>query len=127
MRKQSHTPAKSLYNSNSKDRLKDRNTFIKFYRKEILKHYNLPFTKFVKLPQEARLQLSLKLTPTTAKVVSKAFKIPIESLTRRKRKLELAGNLQTSRKQAICPFTKHYAFLLTTNEALFNSKDFANV
>ena len=127
MSKDTHSPAKSLNNTNIKDRLKDRNTFIKFYQKEVLKHYNLPFTKFVKLSQEARLELALKAAPTTAKVVSKAFKIPIESLTRRKRKLELAGKLQTSRKQAVCPFTKHFAFLLTTNEALFNSKYFGNV
>ena len=107
-------------------RFQSKQIYIKFYQKEILKHYNLPFTKFVKLPQEARLQLSLKVLPTTAKVVSQAFKIPIESLCRRKRQLEIAGHLQTSRKQAVCPFTNHYAFHLTTNSDLFNSKYFGN-
>jgi hypothetical protein len=98
--------------------------YIKFYQKEILNYYNLPFTKFVKLSQERRLELSLKVLPTTAKVVSKAFIIPIESLCRRKRELEIARKLQHSRKRAVCPYTGAYAFLLTTDEFLFNSKYF---
>ncbi len=105
-------------------RFQSKQMYIKFYQKEILKHYNLSFNKFVKLSQERRLLLSLKVLPTTAKVVSKAFKMPIESVCRRKRRLEIAGLLQTSRKQSICPFTKHYANILTTNENLFNSKYF---
>lgn len=98
--------------------------YINFYRKEVLNHYNLSFTQFVKKPQEQRLFLALKVLPTTAKVVSKAFKMPIESLCRRKRNLEIAGRLQISRKQAVCPFTKHFAHLLTTDTDLFNSKYF---
>jgi len=98
--------------------------YINFYRKTILDHYNLPFSKFVKLPQERRLELSLKVSSTTAKVVAEAFEIPIESLCRRKRNLETAGKLQTSRKQAVCPYTGAYALLLTTDESLFNSKGY---
>jgi hypothetical protein len=105
-------------------RFQSKQIYINFYRKTILGHYNLPFSKFVKLSQERRLELSLKVLPTTAKVVSKAFIIPIESLCRRKRKLQLTGRLQTSRKRAVCPYTGKYAFLLTTNESLFNSKYF---
>lgn len=95
--------------------------YIIYYRKEVLSHYNVSFAKFVKLSQERRLELSVKVVPTTAKVVSKAFKIPIESLCRRKRKLEIAGKLQTSRKKTVCPFTGKYAHFLTTDETLFNT------
>lgn len=105
-------------------RFQDKQRYIKFYQKEVLNYYNLPLNKFVKHSQETRLKLSLKVLPTTAKVVSKAFKIPIESLCRRKRSLEIAGHLQSSRKQVICPYTKHYAKLLTTDKILFNSKYF---
>lgn len=102
----------------------DKQIYINFFRNEVLGHYNLSFAKFVKLPQERRLFLALKVMPTTAKVVSKAFKIPIESLCRRKRLLEKKGMLQVSRKRAICPFTKHRANLLTCDVMLFNSKYF---
>jgi hypothetical protein len=105
-------------------RFQSKQIYINFYRKTILNHYNLSFLKFVKLSQETRLELSVKVLPTTAKVVAKAFKIPTESLCRRKRKLETAGKLQTSRKKAVCPFTGKYAFLLTTDTDLFTSKYF---
>lgn len=105
-------------------RFQSKQIYIKFYQKEVLSHYNISFAKFVKLSHERRLNYSLKVLPTSAKVVSKAFKIPIESLCRRKRELEIAGRLQTSRKYAVCPYTKHYARLLTTDELLFNSKYF---
>jgi hypothetical protein len=105
-------------------RSQDSQRYIKFYQKEILNHYKLPFSEFVQIAQERRLWLALKVLPTTAKVVSKAFKMPIESVCRRKRDLEIAGRLQTSRKRAICPFTRRRAYLLTTDEVLFNSKYF---
>jgi len=105
----------------------DKQIYVIFYRKTILEYYNLSFSKFVKLSQERRLELSVKVLPTTAKVVAKAFKIPTESLCRRKRKLETAGKLQPSRKKAVCPFTGEYAFLLTTDETLFTSKYFGYV
>jgi hypothetical protein len=98
--------------------------YIKFYQKEILSHYKLPFSKFVRIAPERRLLLALNVLPTTAKVVSKAFKMPIESVCRRKRDLEIAGRLQTSRKRAICPFTGRRAYLLTADQVLFNSKYF---
>ena len=107
-------------------RFQQKQIYIKFYQRTVLKHYKLSFAKFVKLSQERRLELSLKALPTTAKVVSMAFKIPLESLCRRKRALEIAGNLQPSRKKAICPYTNHFAFLLTTDSNLFNSKYFGN-
>lgn len=105
-------------------RFQQKQIYIKFYQRTILNHYKTSFAKFVKLSQERRLELSLKVLPTTAKVVSKAFKIPTESVCRRKRNLEINNRLQISRKQAICPFTKHYAFFLTTDDKLFNSKYF---
>lgn len=106
------------------ERFHNKQIYIKFYRNEVLKHYKLSFNKFLKLSQERRLFLSLKVLPATAKVVAKAFKMPTESVCRRKRSLENAGHLQTSRKQSICPFTKNYAKTLTTDETLFNSKYF---
>lgn len=107
-------------------RFHQKQIYIKFYQRTILNHYKLSFANFVKLSQERRLELSLKVLPTTAKVVSMAFKIPTESLCRRKRDLQTAGTLQPSRKQAICPYTNHYAFYLTTDSNLFNSKYFGN-
>lgn len=106
------------------DRFHTKQMYIKFYQKEILKHYNLPFNRFVKIPYKRRLFLALKVMPATAKTVSISFRIPVESLCRKKRSLELSSRLQTSRKRAICPITKHRAFLLTTDENLFNSKYF---
>jgi hypothetical protein len=111
-------------NSSKTARFQSKQMYINFYRKTILHHYNLSFSKFVKLSQERRLELSLKVLPTTAKVVSQAFKITLESQCRRKRELEIAGKLQPSRKRAICPYTGAYAFLLTTDTDLFNSKSF---
>ncbi len=105
-------------------RFQQKQIYIKFYQRTILNHYKISFAKFVKLSQERRLELSLKVLPTTAKVVSMAFIIPLESLCRRKRSLEINNRLQISRKQAICPFTNHYAFHLTTDPNLFNSKYF---
>jgi len=103
----------------------DKQIYINFFRNEVLKHYNSSYIKFLKLPQKRRLFLALQVIPTTAKVVSKAFKIPIESLCRRKRQLELEENLQTSMKKTVCPFTNHHAYLLTTNTNLFQTKYFA--
>lgn len=125
MSKNTHTPAKSLTNTNAKDKLKDRNTYIKFYQKTVLDFYKIPFSQFIKKPQEQKLFLCLQVVPQTAKVVSIAFKIPIESQCRRKRKLEDKGLLKVSIKRAVCPYTKHYANLLTTDKELFNSKYFS--
>ncbi|AWG22941.1 hypothetical protein FFWV33_16105 [Flavobacterium faecale] len=106
-------------------RLQERQSYINFYRKEVLKYHEISFSQFIKKPQERRLFLALQVIPATAKVVSIAFKIPIESQCRRKRKLEDKGLLQVSKKRSICPITKHYANLLTTNKELFNSKYFS--
>lgn len=56
--------------------------------------------------------------PATATQVATALNIYRPNLCRRKRTLEIAGQLMVIKK-TICPITRHTAGLLTTNPALF--------
>lgn len=56
--------------------------------------------------------------PATATEVAIALNIYRPNLCRRKRALELCGQLAVLKK-VVCPVTKHKAALLTTNPALF--------
>ena len=101
--------------------------YIKFYGKAVLNHYKISYSKFIKKPQKERLHLALQIIPATAKVVSIAFKIPLESQCRRKRALQERGLLKVSYRDVQCKYTSHYARLLTCDAQLFNSILFKDV
>ena len=102
-------------------RLQERQSYINFYRKEVLKHHEISFSQFLKKPEKTRLFLALKVLPATAKVVSVAFKIPIENQCRRKRELQAENRLKVSYRDVQCKYTGQYARLLTCDKELFQT------
>lgn len=96
--------------------------YIQFIRNSVLRHYNTDYRTFIKQPQTTIFYKALKVQPATKKAICEAFNLNIESMCRRKRKFEIQGRLQESRKKAICKYTGKRASLLTTDRNLFNTK-----
>jgi len=108
--------------------MKNRNTqaqqHIDFIRNSVLKFYISDYKTFKTLPETVIFYKALKVQPTTKKAICKAFDLNIDNICRRKRKFEIEGKLQQSRKKVICEVSGDYAHLLTTNTFLFNYKYF---
>jgi predicted transcriptional regulator len=102
MRKQSHTPAKSLTNTYDKDKLKD----LLFTQLKTIFHY-------------------LQDNTATASMVSDVTGIPQKNITRYKRDLEKQGLLFEVEKK-LCKLTSFRAWYLTTNKNLFIPKSKSN-
>lgn len=106
MSKETHSPAKSLSNTNDKDNLK-----------HLFK------------TQEQTIFLYLQNRTATASMVSKATGIPQKNICRFKRDLEKKGLLYEVEKK-LCKLTGFRAWYLTTNPDLFqnsNLKKLCNV
>lgn len=69
--------------------------------------------------EERLFQLGLKYVTTTKKAYCMALNIPVEAGCRYKRKLEKRGLLVQSVKDVVCPFTKDFARLISTNPEEF--------
>ena len=102
MRKQSHTPAKSLSNTNDKDKLKD-----------------------LFISQERTIFNYLQKHTATASMISKATGIQQKNICRFKRDLELKGLLYEVEKK-LCKVTGFKAWYLSTSQ-LSNPKNLDNV
>lgn len=101
MRKQSHTPAKSLSNTNDKDKLKD-----------------------LFISQERTIFHYLQNHTATASMASSVLNIPQKNITRYKRNLEQRGLLYEVEKK-LCKVTGFKAWYLSTSQ-LFNPKNLDN-
>lgn len=98
--------------------------YIDFVRKSVLNYYKTDYKTFKQQPETTIFYKALRVQPQTKKAICKAFDLNIDSMCRRKRLFEINGNLQQSRKRAVCGYSGEYAYKLTTNELLFNSKYF---
>jgi hypothetical protein len=68
-----------------------------------------------KYNEEQLFQIGLKHVTTTKKAYCEALYIPVEAGCRYKRKLELYGLLKQSIDDVVCPYTKDFARLISTN------------
>lgn len=100
--------------------------YIEFLKVSVLKFYQCSFNEFKKLPEYMIFYKALKVQPATKKAICTAFNLNIEAMCRCKRKLEKNGTLKQSSKKVICQYTEHYAYLITTNNDLFNIKLYSN-
>jgi hypothetical protein len=69
--------------------------------------------------EETIFCMALKHVYTTKKALCEALDLTIEAHCRTKRKAEKAGKLVQSYYKIICPYTKHKAHALTTDEPTF--------
>lgn len=67
------------------------------------------------LNEEQLFNIGLKYVTTTKKAYCTALKIPVEAGCRYKRTSEKQGRLVQSIDEVICPYTKHFAHLISTN------------
>lgn len=70
--------------------------------------------------EELLFFLALQYVTTTKKALCSAMQIPIEAGCRYKRKFEKSGLLVQSKDLVICPYTRHKAYLISTNSKEFN-------
>lgn len=68
-----------------------------------------------KYPEEQLFYVALKHITTTKKAICSAMEIPIEAGCRYKRNYEKLGLLKQSTNDVICPYTKHFAKLISTD------------
>lgn len=95
---------------------KDKQLLLQFVVTTIEKSTGLSYEQLKeRFSQEALYRLGLYYFPTTNKTICEALNIPVEAGTRRKRSLEKKGLLKKSQVQMLCPFTKHFAFYLSTD------------
>lgn len=71
--------------------------------------------------EEELFYKGLKHITTTKKAYCIAMKIPIEAGCRYKRTLEKNGLLVQSLEKKICPYTRHFAHLISTNPDEFDN------
>lgn len=102
MSKETHSPVKSLSNTNDKDKLKD-----------------------LFISQERTIFYYLQKHTATASMVSKSTGIPQKNITRYKRDLEQRGLLYEVEKK-LCKVTGFKAWYLSTNQ-LSNPKNLDDV
>ena len=106
----------TFYNAKRLRMSKDKQLLLQIIIKTIEKSTDLSFQQLKeRYSQESLYRLGLYYFPTTNKAICEALNIPVEAGTRRKRSLEKRGLLKKSNVQMMCPFTKHFAFHLTTD------------
>ena len=74
----------------------------------------------LKYSEDRLFYIGLQHITTTKKAFCKALDIPIEAGCRYKRTLEKSGLLVQSAKEVVCPYTKHFAHLISTNPKEFD-------
>lgn len=99
----------------------DKKIALQFIVKEVERGTGLSLSELKeKYSEELLFNLGLKHVTTTKKAFCTAFKIPIEAGCRYKRTLEKDGYLIQSIDKFLCPFTGHYANLISTNPKEFD-------
>lgn len=99
---------------------KDKTLVLNFIRTKVEKGTGLTFLELKRQYKEEQLfYISLKHITTTKKALCSAMQIPVEAGCRYKRTLEKCGLLVQSVDEVICPYTKHMAYLITTNPNKF--------
>jgi len=99
---------------------KDTEQNVQSIRTQVEKSIGKPISQLRKEYAEDRLfYLALRHATTTKKAICVALDIPVEGACRYKRRAEKDGLLVQSIDRYICPCTRHYAHLLTTNPTEF--------
>jgi hypothetical protein len=115
MQKHNNTPINSLQEWGKNSQLT-----LQFIIKKVETGTGLSLSMLKKRYSEEQLfYVALKHVTTTKKALCTALKIPVEAGCRYKRSLEKDGKLVESIKERICPITKHYAHLISTNPSEF--------
>lgn len=70
-------------------------------------------------PEDKLFLLALQYVTTTKKAICEALDIPLEAACWAKRLLEKSGLLVQSTDEFLCPYTRHFAHLLSTNPGEF--------
>ncbi|MBQ0732970.1 hypothetical protein [Aquimarina celericrescens] len=108
------------HNPNSR-RNKDKLLVLDHIKNEIEKGSGLTIKELsAKYGEEQLFYTSLKYVTTTKKALCVAIDIPVEAACRYKKHLEDRGLLVESIEVVICPYTKHYARLISTNPEEFD-------
>ncbi len=76
--------------------------------------------------EEVLFYTALKHITTTKKALCKALNLNIDNACRFKRNYELKGLLKESIDDVVCPFTKHFAKLISTNPSEFERLTYTN-
>jgi len=110
----------SLNKSFERRQGKDKKLVLQSIIKQVEKGTGLTLQELKKQYNEEQLFfVGLKHVTTTKKAICKALDIPIEAGCRYKRHYEKANRLVQSSKEVVCPYTKHFAHLLSTNPKEF--------
>jgi len=95
---------------------KDKVLVLNFIRAEVEKGTGSTLSELKQqYNEEALFNIGLKHVTATKKAICKALDIPVEAGCRYKRSLEKLGLLTQSIDEVICPYTKHFARLISTN------------
>jgi hypothetical protein len=123
MHKSSTSPSLSLNNR----QIKDKDLILKTIVEKVESGVGLNLIELkIQFNEEQLFAISLKYVTTTKKALCTAMKIPVEAGCRYKRKLEKNGSLVQSVDAVFCPFTRHKAHLISTNQEEFEKLQKSN-
>lgn len=100
---------------------KDKESYKDFIIRSVIKKTGFTLNELYSIPDYERFLLVLSVITTTRKAVCTYFDIPIEAACRYKRTFEKEGKLMEVFK-GTCPITGRFAYFLTANRDLINSK-----
>lgn len=104
------------------DELQDKDLVLNYIRSTVEKGTGLTYENLkTEYSEEQLFYISLKHVTTTKKALCTAMGIPVEAGCRYKRTYEKEGLLVQSTDEVPCPYTNHFARLLTTNSELFEA------
>lgn len=103
-------------NSPNKSQSEDTTLIINFIKSEVEKGTGLTYEELKeKYLEEELFYVALRYVTTTKKVICMSMEIPVEAGCRYKRNYEKSGLLRQSNFDTVCPYTKHFAKLISTN------------
>ena len=103
-------------NNPNKRQGEDTTLIINFIKSKVEQGTGLTFQQIKETHLEEELfYIALKYVTTTKKAICTAMGIPIEAGSRYKRRYEKDGLLKQSNYDVVCPITKHFARLISTN------------
>jgi len=108
-------------NSPNKRQSEDTTLIINFIKSKVEKGTGLTYEELKEAYFEEELfYFALKHVTTTKKGICTAMEIPVEAGCRYKRHYEKEGLLKQSNYDVVCPITKHFARLISTNPDEFD-------
>jgi hypothetical protein len=109
-----------MYKANQSPTESEKQLYLNFIRKEVLKALNIDYNTFVSYDENIRFLKALSRVTATKRAICEAFEIRIDNACRYKRLLEEQGFLKQSKYKHVCKHSGYKAYLLTTNPKIIN-------